>query len=272
MYQGEIVRSRWYKNLKPTLQLLVLLGFLLIVLAFYIPLFSKLIKPAVTSLLSLPLKFCQDLSYNAKQFFSFQDLIQENKRLRKKIDLLACRLVQLEEASLENQRLRNLLSLPQKEPLRTQAALLISKDSSNWSDIIIINKGRTNGIKNDMPVTIGANLAGKVIEAAVNTSKIRLITDFNSKVPAKILRTREDGIVFGTFEKKKNICKMKYLQEVEIGDKIISSGLAEVYPKGLLLGEVIAVTEQESRLYKVAEIKPAVDFSALEEVMVITGQ
>ena len=91
-------------------------------------------------------------------------------------------------------------------------------------------------------------------------------------MPAKILRTREQGIVFGTFAKGRNICKMKYIQDVQMGDKIISSGLGEIYPKGLLIGEVVAVEEEKNSLYKIAEIQPAVKFASLEEVMVITGQ
>ncbi len=265
------MRLAWFKNLKPAIQVLVLSGLLSILLIFYIPL-SKYIKSPIASLFSVPLKFCEDVSSNARQFLSFQDLVEENRGLKVKVDKLTAQLVQLQEASQENQRLRGLLSLPQRRSLRTVAALLIGKDSSNWTKIAMINRGTLSGVRCGMPVVSGANLVGKVIEAHPFISKVALIVDFNTKIPAKVLRTREEGIVFGTFEGGRNICKMKYIQDVKIGDKIISSGLGRIYPKGLLIGKVMAVEEEKNRLYKVAEIQPAVNLVNLEEIMVIIGQ
>ena len=265
------MRLAWFKNLSSTIQVLILSGLLIIFVAFYVSL-SQYIKPAITSSLSPPLKLFQGISSNARHFLRFQDLTEENRRLKARINKLNAQLAQLQEARLENQRLRSLFSLPQRESFQTCAALLIGKDSSNWTNIVMINKGALSGVKCGMPVVLGANLVGKVIETAPRISKVVLLIDFNSKIPAKILRTREEGVVFGTAKAKKNICKMKYIQEIKIGDKVISSGLGRVYPKGLLIGEVIAVQEQKNRLYKVAEVHPAVDFSTLEEVMVITSQ
>lgn len=266
------MRLGWFKNLKPTIQTLVLSGGIFLSLTLYISL-SKYIKPAVASLILPPLRLCEGVSANARQFLKFQDLSGENKRLNVELDLLKVELRRLEEAHLENQRLRTLLSLPQQELYDAEAALLIGKDSSNWTQVAIINKGTSNGIKKGMPAVLGANLAGRVIEAHPFASKVALIVDCNSKIPAKILRSREEGIVFGTVEGGRAICKMKYLQDtVEIGDEIISSGLGEIYPKGLLIGKVSAVEEDKDKLYKVAEITPAVDFSSLEELMIITNQ
>ena len=73
------------------------------------------------------------------------------------------------------------------------------------------------------------------------------------------------------FKETINIEK-EYIQKAKIGDEVISSGLGRVYPKGLLIGKVVKVEEEKNKLYKLAEVQPAVDFSALEEVMVITGQ
>ena len=264
------MRLRWFKNLNPSIQVVVLLGLLFVLLAFYVPL-SKYIKPATISSLSLPLEVCQGLSSNAKEFWKFQDLVEENKSLKKRINKLSGQLSQLQEAAQENERLRGLLSLPQRKTVKMQAALLIGRDSSNWTRIVTINRGRLNGVDKGMPVVLGEKLVGKVIEAAPNVSKVTLIVDINSKVPAKILRTREEGVVFGTFAKEEDICKMKYIQDVKIGDKIISSGLGGIYPRGLLIGEVVAVEEEKNSLYKVAEVQPAIRFSSLEEVMVVTG-
>jgi len=265
------VRLKWFKDLKPIMQLFVLSGVVIVAVAFYIPL-SKYITPTIISLLSPPLKLCQDISSNARHFARFQDLFEENKRLKDEIDNLSAQLGQLQEAGQENRRLRGLLSLPQRKSLQIQTALLIGKDSSNWTKTILINKGSSSGIRAGQPCILGDSLVGKVIETAPNVAKVSLIIDFNCKIPAKILRTREEGVVFGNLEAGHNVCKMKYIQEAEIGDKVISSGLGRVYPKGFLIGKVVRVEEKKMGLYKLAEIQPAVNFSALEEVMVITGQ
>lgn len=266
------MRFKWFKKLKPPIQLFVLATLVFVILALYIPL-SKYIKFIITPLLSPPLKLCQGVSSNAQQLLKFQNIDEENKRLKKEMGQLNAQLLQLQEAQLENQRLRNLLSLPEKKPLQTCTALLIGKDSSNWTRVVMINKGITSGIKEGMPVVLGAGLVGRVIETTANVSKVALIIDFNSKVPALIQRTREGGIVFGALKGSKNICRMKYIQgEVELGDTIISSGLAKIYPKGILIGKVTAVQEEKAKLYKIAEIQPAVNFSSLEEVTVILDQ
>lgn len=260
---------RGFRNLSPTVQLLILSGVVFVVLAFYIPL-SKYIKPTIVSLQSATLEFSQDVSSHARQFLRFQDLTEENRILKQKINKLTGQLVQLQEDSLENQRLRKLLSLPQRQTLRTQTALVMGKDSSNWTRTVLLNKGTASGIKKGLPVVLGTNLVGKVIEAASHVSKVILIIDFNSKVPAKIVRSREEGVVFGTYQPWRAGCKMKYIQgEIKPGDQVITSGLGGVYPKGLLIGEVRAVEVDNSKLYKIAEIQPLVELENLEEVMII---
>lgn len=265
------MRLKWFRNLNAPLQILVLSSLILLILIVYIPV-SKYIKPAIASLILSPLKLADDLSSSARQFLKFQDLMQQNKMLKDKLDKLTAQLVSLEDLRLENQRLRSLLSLSERKLFQTQAALIISKDSSNWTKTVVVNKGTKSAVKVGMPVVLGENLVGKVVEAYPFASKVALIIDFNSKIPAQILRTREEGVVFGTFAAGENLCKIKYLHQVQIGDKVVSSGLGNICPKGLLIGEVMKVEAGENNLYKVAQIKPAVDFATLEEVMIITDQ
>ncbi|MBN2097648.1 MAG: rod shape-determining protein MreC [Candidatus Omnitrophica bacterium] len=199
----------------------------------------------------------------------FQDLTEENARLQNEINQLKAQTAQLQEASLENQRLRNLLSLPQGTQFKSISALVVAKDSSNLTRTIVISQGSLNGVKPGMSVIFGAGLVGRVIETFPGSSKVALLTDFNSKIPAKIQRTREEGVVLGTLKPGQNICQIKYIHDAQIGDKVISSGLGGRCPKGLLIGEIIAVTDDESGLYKIAQIRSEVDFSTLEEAMII---
>lgn len=262
------MRLKWFRSLAPTIQILISLVLIFFLVIIYVPV-SKYIKATITFVLSPSLGLISDVSASAKEFLSFQNITEENKQLNKKIIQLNEQLLRLEEAALENERLRELLALPQKKSYKTTTALVIGKDSSNWTKTVLINQGSSAGIEKGMTVTQGANLAGKVSEVSKSTSKVMLLIDFNSKIPAKIKRTREEGIVFGDFAVKGSLCRIKYIHQVAIGDQVISSGLGGVYPKGLLIGKISEINQEKHKLYKVAEIEPAIDFSKLEEVVVI---
>ncbi len=262
---------RWFKKLNPRIQIVVLAVVAALFFVFYVGLI-KYFTPSVAALLSPPLAVSESASFNAREFLAFQDLLAENKKLKQKIDSLSFNLNQLTEIQLENERLRGLLSLSQRQSFKTQAAEVIARDSSNWSRTIIINKGKGSGIKPGMAVVSGAALVGKVTEVNNQSSKVALIIDFNVKTPAKILRTREEGLVVGAFKSGKDICKIKYVQDVKIGDEVISSDLAGLYPKGLLIGTVVSLGQIGNDFYQSAEVKPVVDAGSLEEVMVVLSK
>lgn len=262
------MRLKWFRSLSPTRQVCSSLALILLLVTIYIPV-SKYVKATITFILSPSLRLTSGLSASAKEFLSFEDIAEDNRRLNKKIGQLNEQLVQLQEAALENERLRKLLALPQKKSYKTMTALVIGKDSSNWTKTVLINRGSSAGIEKGMPVIQGANLAGKVSEVSNSTSKIILLIDFNSKIPAKIKRTREEGIVFGDFAAGRSLCRIKYIHQAVVGDEVISSGLGGVYPKGLLIGKISEIKEEKHRLYKVAKIETIIDFSRLEEVVVI---
>jgi cell shape-determining protein MreC len=134
------VRLKWFKDLKPVNKVFVLCGAVLIAIPFYISL-SRYIKSTLVLLLSPPLTLSEGVSSNASQFLRYQNLLDENKHLNTEIEKLTAQLIELEDIQLENQRLRTLLSLPQRKALQTETALLIGKDSSNWTKIIMLNKG-----------------------------------------------------------------------------------------------------------------------------------
>lgn len=194
-----------------------------------------------------------------------------NERFKKEIDLLRNKLNTLNEIYLENNRLRALLSFKQKTPYKVIAARVIARSPDNWSSIIIVDKGQFNGIKRGSVVINYLGLAGRVIETTKSTSKIMLINDPNFGVSAIVQRSRQEGLVTGTLG---NSLIMKYLtkdSDVKVSDSVITSGLTNTYPKGLVIGVVTAVGEEFSGLSHYAIIRPAVDLSNLEEVLIIVS-
>ncbi|MCX5707276.1 MAG: rod shape-determining protein MreC [Candidatus Omnitrophica bacterium] len=200
--------------------------------------------------------------------FYHRNLIQ-NEKLEKEIDFLRNRVNTLNEFYLENNRLKNILSLKQKSPLRVITARVITRSTENWSSSLIIDKGSYNGIRQGMTVMTYLGLAGRIIDTTDSTSKVILINDPALGISALVQRSRQEGLVCGTLGAN---LMMKYLPEeadIKPQDIIITSGLNQTFPKGLLIGRVIETGKEFSGLSRYAIIKPAVNLANIEEVLVV---
>lgn len=133
----------------------------------------------------------------------------------------------------------------------------------------MINKGEQAGLKAGMGVITPVGVVGRIIKTTPAASQVLLLTDHNSSVAALVQRTRDEGLVEGT---EAGLARIKYLpilSEVGVDDVVLTSGLAGIFPKGLMIGQVTEIQKKEDGLFQVAQIKPAVDFTKLEEVLVI---
>lgn len=200
--------------------------------------------------------------------FYHRNLVQREQFIRH-ADSLRRKLNESEELYLENARLRELVSFRQRSPYRVIAARVIARSPDNWSSAVIIDKGRLSRIKRDYTAITQLGLVGKVIETTDSTSKILLINDPNLGVSAMVQRSRQEGLISGSLG---GSLVMKYLPkdaDINISDVIITSGLGSIYSKGLVIGQVVEVGDEFSGLGRYAIIKPAVNLSSLEEVMII---
>ena len=155
------------------------------------------------------------------------------------------------------------------------AARVIGRESATWSRMIVINRGRQDGVDVDMAVVTQSGLVGHVVEAGWNSSKVQLILDPRSSVGTLVQRaeSRVAGIVQGdldnpTMPQMVNIPKNADVVE---GDVIVTSGFGGLYPKGLVVGLISSLQNDEGGLLKIGIMEPAVDFQKLEDVMVITA-
>jgi rod shape-determining protein MreC len=200
--------------------------------------------------------------------FYHRNFIQ-NENSREEIDSLRHRLNAEEEINLENVRLNNLLSFKKQSPYKLVAARVIGRSPDSWSSTLIIDKGSFSGIRRGMVTMNYLGLIGRVIEAGQFTSKILLINDPNLSVSAMVQRSRQEGLVSGTLGSH---LIMRYLpkeSDIKINDIIITSGLNEIYPKGLLIGSVIDIRNEFSGLSNFAVIKPAINLFSIEEVLIV---
>lgn len=193
----------------------------------------------------------------------------ENIKLKEEINALNRKINDFQEISIENKRLTQLLSFKQNSPSKVVAARVIAHSPDNWSSVIVIDKGRTSGIREGLVVINHLGLVGRVIETSIAASKVMLMNDPDFGVSAIDQRSRQEGLVVGGLG---NLLIMKYLPrdcDIEAGDTIITSGFTERYPKGMLIGAVYETGQEFSGLSNYAVIKPAADLASLEEVLVI---
>jgi rod shape-determining protein MreC len=200
--------------------------------------------------------------------FYHRNLVQ-NEKLKKEVELLKYNKNETREVFFENNRLRQLLSFKQRFSYKVIAARVVGHSADNWSSVIIVDRGESNGIRRGSVVVSYIGLVGRVVETTSSISKIMLINNPNFGVSGIVQRSRQEGLVTGTLS---NSLIMKYLpadSDVAVSDVVVTSGLTETYPKGLIIGTVVDVGEEFSGLSHYAVIKSAVDLSSLEEVLII---
>jgi rod shape-determining protein MreC len=194
---------------------------------------------------------------------------EENRILREKIKFYERRLEEIKMVYNENDRLKTLINFRKTIPYSTIPSQVIGRDPSNWSNSVIIDKGMTSGIKQNKAVLSTEGLVGRVVEVGRYSSKILLITDPNSKVGVLVQRNRQGGILVGRPDGR---CKMVYIaldSDVAPGDKIMTAGFGSIFPKDILVGQVVKVDKEPGRLYKYAIVKTSTELSRLEEVLCI---
>lgn len=203
-------------------------------------------------------------------YFYLATVAQENDRLRKELHKASLQKNRLEETDLANRRLRRLLGLTRRIDRPMIAAEVVGKDPSPWFQSVLVSKGRSDGVARGMPVVGPEGVVGVVVEAAAHYAKVMLITDPNSAVDALIQDSRARGIIKGGTSGR---CAFKYVlrkHDLRVGDKVVSSGMDGVFPKGLPIGRVNEIIKQDAGIFQQVTVTPIEDFERLEEVLVIT--
>ena len=184
------------------------------------------------------------------------NLIEENTRLREDVSL--------------NARLRVLLEFKEQVDYKTMAASILGYNMEKWARTITIDKGLAEGVRKDYAVITPTGVVGRVIEANSHTSKVLLNTDLRSNIGVMIQRTRVKGVVEGNGSDALILKYIRQIDDIRLGDQIITAGLGGVFPKGLVIGEVTRIANGNDGFFKFIEVRPTIDIQTLEEVMVVT--
>ena len=193
----------------------------------------------------------------------------ENERLRKRIQALEVERQKLLEAQVSNSRLTQLLDLRSHLPGAAITASIIGHSVTSWFQSCLLDKGSSDGVRKGMAVVTPLGVVGQVVSVTPRTAKVLLLTDANSGIDVLVQRTRTRGIVSGSLENGTVLKYVKRSEDVQEGDRLITSGVDGVFPKSLLVGTVIKVVKQHIGLFQFIEVLPAVQPARIEEVLVV---
>jgi len=200
---------------------------------------------------------------------------RENDRLRDENDRLRedNRLLRVQAG--ENDRLRDLLELRERLPGESISAEVVTREFSPYFRVmrVRLDRGARDRVRAGMPVVSAQGLVGQIRRTTGHYADVLLTVDQESAIDVVVQRTGARGMLRGTGESNRYLCRMQYLRredEVEVGDEIYTSGLGRRFPAAILVGRVVRVERQEFGLYQEVEVAPSVSFSDLEEVLVLT--
>jgi rod shape-determining protein MreC len=193
----------------------------------------------------------------------------ENADLRRQLEAVE---VQYQERRAQADRahsLEELLALRDRSKLETVAAEIIAASASPDFRTLTIDKGTSQKLKSDMAVIAAAGVVGRIVVPSRNAAKVQLLIDRNAAAGALIERSRAQGVVLGGGDERLRLEYVAEASDVVVGDLVVTSGIDGIYPKGFTIGQVESV-EKNGPTYRRITIKPAVNFSTLESVLVVS--
>jgi rod shape-determining protein MreC len=204
-----------------------------------------------------------------QDYIDLVNVRRENRELNEELRRLHREKAELSARESENLRLKKLLDVKNRHEFPSVVAQIIGEDASGWFRTCFINKGTDDGVFAGMPVTAIDGLVGRVSRSASSMAQVILITDPALAVDCRIARTRERGILRGSLEGGSILRYLNPKAQVQTDDDVVTSGLDGVFPMGLSVGKIQSVRTGDQGLFVEALVSPAVDLSALEEVLVV---
>ncbi len=196
------------------------------------------------------------------------DVNEENNRLKQQLLDMEEKLSEHIENSVQFRRLRDQMLFARKNPLEKIYSEIIGESSDNTHNIRFINRGNNQKVQRNYIVIRKEGLVGRIHSVSPFQSSVQLMIDHRNRVPALIQRNRVRGLIYGT-QSGIEMRQINQHAKIKIGDRVISSGLGGLYPKGILIGWVSEIRHQQHELFKTAILESAVDFNSIEEVFVI---
>ena len=211
-----------------------------------------------------------------QEYIYLVEVKRDNDRLREDNARLREANNKLRGEAEENRRLRRLLQLRDQIRGTLLSAQIIGKEVSTQFRVnrVSLDRGERDRVRPGMPVVTADGLVGQVRRTWGRYSDVLLVADRTSAVDVVVQRTGARAIVKGTGSDEAYTCKLEHLlrdDDVKVGDLVVTSGLGKRFPASILIGQISAVSKKQAGLYQEATVKPAVNFSRLQEVLIWTA-
>lgn len=208
-------------------------------------------------------------------FRTLEELREENEALRAELDAYQNLVYDAERIEEKNEFLNSFLGLKKEHiDFLFENATVIGREATNYCAVLTLSKGTLHGITADMPIITADGLVGHITEVGATWSKAVILTETSSAVGGYIERSGVLGVVEGTYELRADgLCRMVYIEEdadIRVGDKVFSSGIGGVYPRGLEIGKVKEIEVDDISRTLTAIIEPSADLHTISQVMIIT--
>ena len=203
-----------------------------------------------------------------QHYFALQGVNSENDRLKQEVADLRIKLQQERALAEQSRALQALLDLQSRTELSTMASAVIAGGASPEFRTMTIDKGTSGGVRPDMAVIAPAGVVGRVIMPSALASKVQLLIDRNAAAGVMDERSRAQGVIVGTGTDRLRMEYVSSTADVKVGDTIVTSGIDGIYPKGFVVGQIESL-ERGAGEFSTIAVKPAVDFSTLEAVLVV---
>ena len=200
-------------------------------------------------------------------YFALQEIRRENQDLRAEVAQLRVGLQQERALAGQSRMLQKLLDMRMETPLQTTAATVIAGGASPDFRTMTIDKGTNGGLKPDMAVIAPAGVVGRVILPTGRAAKVQLLIDRDAAAGAVTERSRAQGVVVGTGTSLR-LDHVPGTADLAVGDRVVTSGIEGIYPKGFEIGKIESF-ERRAGDFSAVIIRPAVEFSSLEAVLVV---
>ncbi|MBB5354686.1 rod shape-determining protein MreC [Anoxybacillus mongoliensis] len=236
---------------------------------------EKFVKDTVVFMQSIVHKPAQFVAGFFENVNDLRHTYEENKRLKEHLEQYVLLQSEVESLKKENERLRELLN--KKESLRDFVAIqatVIGRNPDRWEETLIVNKGSQHGVKKDMAVITPQGLIGKVRSVSPFSATVQLLSAKNrqNRISAFIQGDENVfGLIEGYDEEREALLlkRIPYDAKIEKGQRVFTSGLGGIFPKGLFIGEVEEVVADEYGLTQIAYIKPAANFYDIDDVIIV---
>ena len=201
-------------------------------------------------------------------YVGLRSVREENDALRQKLADVEVQLQEQRALADRSRGFERLLDLRGRTDLQTVAAEVIASSVAPEFRTLTIDKGSHQGLSTDMAVIAPAGVVGRVVSPTARASKVQLLIDRNAAAGSLVARSRAQGVVTGRGD---GLLRMEYVAEIAelaVGDAVVTSGIDGIFPKGFVIGRIEHI-DRSGGGYKEILVKPAVDFTSLEEVLVV---